>query len=302
MRKDNIVSERVWTEEYLRRSREQFWDPDFLPVLFRFLDIRPRRRILDVACGLGYLARLLEQQTSAAEEIVGIDIDPDLLRSARKISRENGSRVKYQRMDAAAMRFPDRRFDLTAAMTLFVNVFEPAAIIGEMVRVTAPGGAVAAIEPVYQTDGRNDFMPGYTETEYRFMTEMLSRKRRKASFVRGSKKYVGPRMPHLFAEAGLTDIDAKSFGYAHLQKWTDKGFRQYLEFLQNRLDDIGDGVETPRTAKEKIPGMTLREAERYLAYHRNRCRRILKYPDRFKNMIYTTTYQVLVVKGTKLDG
>jgi hypothetical protein len=202
-------------------------------------------------------------------------------------------------MDATDMRFRDRRFDLTIAMTLFVNIFKPAPIVNEMVRVTAPGGIVAAIEPVYQTDGHNDFMPGYTETEHRFMIELLSRKRRNATFVKGSKKYVGPQMPQLFAETGLFDVDAKLFGYAHLQKWTDKGFRQYQGFLRKRLDDIENGVETPRIAKKKIPEMTVQEAERYLAYHRNRCRRILKNPERFRNMIYTTTYQVLVIRGTK---
>jgi len=289
----------VWSREYLERSRHFLWDKDFLPVLYKFLKLSSRRRILDVACGLGHLALMMEPKAPRIEKIIGIDIDTALLRSARKAARNAASSVKFRKMDASAMKFKDGSFDLCAAMTLFVNLHRPEPVLSEMVRVTSPGGIVAAIEPIYQTDGNNEFMPGYTEAEYRFMSRLRRRKSESSYFVPDSQKYIAARLPHMFSEAGLTDIDAKSFGYAHVQKWSRSAYESYLERLDKQRRDIEEGHMTPEKVKKELPVTYPDEARDYLRISRNRARRILKNRSRYRDMIYTNVYQLLVIRGRK---
>jgi len=294
-----MVPGKAWTEEYLRRTRDYFWDKDFIPVLLKFLGVSRARRVLDVGSGLGYLARLIESKARKAEEIYGIDLDGSLLRAARKYGKQADSIVKYRKMDASEIKFKDGSFDFVAAMTLFVNVTNPDEILREMIRVTGPNGTIAALEPIYQTDGRSEYMPGYTESEYRFMNKLLSRRKRAATFVKGSDKYVAPRLPNMFAELGLKDVKAKAFAYAHLQKWDENGYDDYLDYLRKRSMEMERLKDTPENVLDTLPTNSLRDAKRYIGITKRRADRILRNPAKYRSMIYSTTYTILAVKGKK---
>jgi SAM-dependent methyltransferase len=115
-----------------------------VPVLFRPLAqallqvARPLRgrRVLDVACGTGVVARL-----AAAEggTVVGVDVDPALLAVARDL--EPG--VDWLRGDAAALPLPDEAFDVAFCQQGLQFVAEPGHALRELHRVLSPGGRIA---------------------------------------------------------------------------------------------------------------------------------------------------------------
>jgi SAM-dependent methyltransferase len=109
--------------------------------LCRALGPLPGKRVLDVGCGTGRFTARLE---ASALWVTGIDIDPAMLRVA-------STRVRGPLLVADAHHLPycDDAFDATVAITLCEFTADPAAVIGELARVTRPGGriAVGALNP-----------------------------------------------------------------------------------------------------------------------------------------------------------
>lgn len=119
---------------------EQF----LVPVLFKPLGqallavARPLRgrRVLDVACGTGIVARL-----AAAEggTVVGVDVDPAMLAVACDL--ESG--VDWLLGDAAALPVPDEAFDVAFCQQGLQFVADPEQGLRELHRALSPGGRLA---------------------------------------------------------------------------------------------------------------------------------------------------------------
>lgn len=97
--------------------------------------------LLDVGCGTGSLTFAVAEAVRGAH-VTGIDLSRVFVDYAR--SRTSDARLKFEQGDAVALPYADRSFDAT--LSLLVLNFIPAAdkAIREMVRVTKPGGVVAA--------------------------------------------------------------------------------------------------------------------------------------------------------------
>jgi len=117
------------------------WSRILAPQLVAFAGIPDGARVLDVGTGTGALAHALEK-SGGATRVVGIDPSEGFIAFAR--NNAQSSRLSFEVGDAQALKFPDGAFD--AAMALLVMNFVPdhAKAIGEMGRVTRPGGTVSA--------------------------------------------------------------------------------------------------------------------------------------------------------------
>lgn len=125
-----------------------------LNVLLEAL-VGPARRILDVGCGTGAttVAMALSPQL-AAEEIVGVDPNPRSIEAA--LIRAKGydlgePRCSFRYLPAGApLPYPDGSFDLTTCVSVIEyvpTVDKRIAFVGELKRVTRPGGHVLLITP-----------------------------------------------------------------------------------------------------------------------------------------------------------
>lgn len=94
--------------------------------------------VLEVGVGTG----LTLPRHRPDNRIYGIDISPDMLAIAEKRVAEAGldNVAELRRMDAAALDYPNARFDTVAVMFTITVVPHPDAVMAEVERVTKPGG------------------------------------------------------------------------------------------------------------------------------------------------------------------
>ena len=160
-------------------------NPGRLRALKR-MQLLPGQRILEVGVGTGINATLYPRDCS----IVGIDLSPSMLEKARqRCKRRDASHVRLLSMDAAALTFPDRSFDVVYAPYLISVVPDPVKVALEMRRVCRRGGRIVILN------------------HFRSRSPLLSRLERAISPL---TKYIGFKadldMPAFLAQAGLTPV------------------------------------------------------------------------------------------------
>ncbi len=101
---------------------------------------RPLERVLDVATGTGWAARLA---ASVGAHVTGIDIADDLLAAADRRTREAGLDVRYQVGDAESLPVSDASFDAVISTFGVMFVRRPEEAARELARVCRPGGRMA---------------------------------------------------------------------------------------------------------------------------------------------------------------
>jgi SAM-dependent methyltransferase len=99
------------------------------------------RRILDVGCGTGEILAGFEPWGARWENLFGIDVIPERVRTARR----NFPRMTCQLANAESLPFPDGSFDLIAVFTVFTSILDrqmAANVAREITRTLRSGGGV----------------------------------------------------------------------------------------------------------------------------------------------------------------
>ncbi|MEO8314651.1 MAG: bifunctional 2-polyprenyl-6-hydroxyphenol methylase/3-demethylubiquinol 3-O-methyltransferase UbiG [Pseudomonadota bacterium] len=129
----------------------RFWDRDgefkplhhLNPVRADYIAARSPMhgaRILDVGCGGGLLAEALARKGA---KVIGIDLAPAMIETARLHAAESGLDIQYRLQDAGVLAdSPEPRFDVVCCMEMLEHVADPGAFIAVLARLVRPGGAV----------------------------------------------------------------------------------------------------------------------------------------------------------------
>lgn len=91
--------------------------------------------ILDIGCGAGFLTNALAKD---GHRVTGVDLSPNSLAVARK--KDLTKSVRYMELDALALPFPERSFDVVCAMDFLEHVEHPEQIIRAAARLLRPKG------------------------------------------------------------------------------------------------------------------------------------------------------------------
>jgi SAM-dependent methyltransferase len=136
---------RWWQEEFTDGADPEY-EEQILPLVERHLE--GARRVLDVGCGEGQVAR---RATAMGVDAVGVDPTWNQITEARR--RAGG--VAYASATADALPIADASFDAVVMCLVIEHLdpFEPA--IEEMARVLAPGGRCLLLlnHPLLQAPG-----------------------------------------------------------------------------------------------------------------------------------------------------
>jgi SAM-dependent methyltransferase len=158
----------------------------------------PGATILDVGCGTGAVDRWLATRTAGRNSIVGIDINPYLLREAAGLVRQEGleQTIRLREGNAEALPFEDNSFDVVISTTVMEEV-NAATMLGELVRVTKPGGKIGVI--VRALD-----LPRYTSVQAR--PELKLRCEAPPRGVSSASGCASADLYRRFQQIGLSDI------------------------------------------------------------------------------------------------
>jgi len=139
--------EKLHSAEFFGPERDYWWNVDQLELIASRLGAV--RSVMDVGCGIGHWGRLLDSVLSSEATVIGVDREGEWVSQARAIAEKRGlaGRLRYEQGVAEELEFPDDSFDLVTCQTLLIHVHSPSAVIGEMLRVTKPGGVILAAEP-----------------------------------------------------------------------------------------------------------------------------------------------------------
>lgn len=122
------------------------------------------KRVLDVACGIGYGSAILAQR--GAGYVVGVDISPEAIAfGAREYQVRNAFLASG---DACKLPFADSRFDVVVSFETIEHLPDPERLLAEISRVLRPGGLCICSSP------NRDFVSwsGQTESNPFHLSEM----------------------------------------------------------------------------------------------------------------------------------
>ncbi|HEY8686861.1 MAG TPA: methyltransferase domain-containing protein [Chloroflexota bacterium] len=164
-------------------------------AFFAYLDVHSGQRVLDAACGVGELTRLLGRLVAPDGEAVGVDYSTTMVDEASRRAEQGDVPVRFEQGDIMALDFPDNSFDRARAEQVLQHIPRPDTALAELTRVTRPGGLVAVMEPDWDTlviDADNLGM-SRAFTVYN-------------STVVVPRGHIGRQLPALFRDAGLVDV------------------------------------------------------------------------------------------------
>jgi demethylmenaquinone methyltransferase/2-methoxy-6-polyprenyl-1,4-benzoquinol methylase len=102
--------------------------------------------ILDVCCGTGDLALAYAAKASPAVRIVASDFCRPMLDRGEAKAAKAGRGIEWVEADAMRLPFAAAEFDLVTVAFGLRNIADTARGLGEMARVTKPGGKLAILE------------------------------------------------------------------------------------------------------------------------------------------------------------
>ena len=123
---------------------ERYLATSFAPWARRLVElagIGSGQRVLDVACGTGIVARQAAASAGASGQVVGLDLNDDMLRVARAAAATTVPPIEWRQGDGRRLPFADRAFDAVVCEQAIQFFPAPDAAVREMHRVLAPGDA-----------------------------------------------------------------------------------------------------------------------------------------------------------------
>jgi SAM-dependent methyltransferase len=117
------------------------WSRRLAPLFVKFASVVEEDSVLDVGSGTGALAFALAEAIPSVR-VTGIDPSGAYVRYAR--ARTPGDRVRFSVGDAQALEIPDASVEKTLSLLVMNFIPDSGKALREMIRITRPGGVVAA--------------------------------------------------------------------------------------------------------------------------------------------------------------
>jgi ubiquinone/menaquinone biosynthesis C-methylase UbiE len=155
---------------------------DATDALHRLCHVEEAREVLDVGCGIGVGPAYIAKRYGC--RVVAVDLSQEMLSWAEQRARREGvgDLVTLRRADVRELPLEDDRFDAVLVESVLAFVEDKETAIGELIRVTRPGGYVGLNE-TYWTEKPSAELLSYsaaigpqilTEAEWRALWEATS--------------------------------------------------------------------------------------------------------------------------------
>lgn len=193
-----------FNEQFLEDTRRFMLTEEKAHFMYQHLGVMQGQTVLDVGCGTGYFSRQAARYMNGTGRVIGLDIDAKLIEAARRLCTGRGlSNLEFVEGDALQLQYSKDTFDIAICHVLLCVLPEPHAALTEMVRVTRPGGHVAAVEPCVGALGAY-------YADHQRLTDLRNRIWRTGSIVERElysiDQSIGPHLPEMFARQGLQSV------------------------------------------------------------------------------------------------
>ena len=110
------------------------------------IDAQGMNRVLDIGCGVGFVARYLKDKYNV--EVVGVDVDPEQIECAEEHSGHNEG-LHFTVADATRLPFEDNHFDMVLSFMVVHHIGDWKRVLEEVSRVLKPEGTYILYEITY---------------------------------------------------------------------------------------------------------------------------------------------------------
>jgi SAM-dependent methyltransferase len=105
--------------------------------------LRPGEKVLDLGSGSGFDAFVAAKAVGRAGSVIGIEVAPELLSTAREVAQQLGfANVEFREGVVEDLPIGEGWADVVIANGVLTLVDEPASVLAEAFRVLRPGGTV----------------------------------------------------------------------------------------------------------------------------------------------------------------
>jgi SAM-dependent methyltransferase len=186
------------------------------------------RRVLDLGCGVGAMTRRLIRK--GASFPVGVDLSPAQAREGRRLTPRG--RAAFLAADGAALPFPEGAFDLVYTSWFFEHLSNVPAVLAEVHRLLAPGGALWASEV------ENSSLLLWPRSR---ALEETWRAFNQAQIDCGGDPFIGRKTYSLLVDAGFGEIDVwphTFHGHAGRPDHFALVVREFVEILRSGRESV----------------------------------------------------------------
>ncbi|MCY0898016.1 MAG: class I SAM-dependent methyltransferase [Firmicutes bacterium] len=115
----------------------------------QWMELQPGQRVLDVGCGTGQVTREIAVAVGPQGQVIGLDPAHAMLAQARRLPLPaQAAPITWVKGQAEALPFNDQEFDCVTAQFSLRNAQDWQAALGELWRVTKPGGRLVILDVV----------------------------------------------------------------------------------------------------------------------------------------------------------
>jgi ubiquinone/menaquinone biosynthesis C-methylase UbiE len=164
----------------------------FYPLALLFLSHVPIQKgdtVLDVACGTGIVAQVISEQIDHQGEIVGVDLDQDMIDFAKTKTPADTS-ISWHVGNANSMPFLENNFfDWAVCQQGFQFFSDKAGALNEIYRVLKPNGGLAMVIWRSITKEGHPYYWAIAEAHRKYVSDAAAEKFTKpAPFYQGNEK------------------------------------------------------------------------------------------------------------------
>jgi ubiquinone/menaquinone biosynthesis C-methylase UbiE len=161
--------------------------------------LRAGMRALDLGCGGGAVTLKMAALVGSEGEVVGIDLDPSILRLAQQEADGSKLPVTFRHLEAEELN-EEASYDFAYARYLMSHLRHPERALESMVRALRPGGLLA-VEDV--------FFPGHVCYPSNAAFDRYLELYQAVVRAKGADPAIGPRLMGMALDAGLVDVQVE---------------------------------------------------------------------------------------------
>ena len=257
--------------EYLKQTRLDFWNDDYLEFLVsKVWNIDHPVKVVDYGCGYGFLGMKLLPLLPAGSTYTGVDISEVLIKEANLIFSDSKYQVEFIRSDISNFN-ASQKYDIAICQAVLRHVQTPKEFLNRMTDSVVENGLVICIEVNRAFEVAGMLVEGYAYEPWREI-DQLSKLWNVELENEGRDHSIGLKIPSYMKKIGLKNIDVRINDKTSFINPSDE-LSKYKESMESLR--IAKGWNDPESSSReattelfKNRGLTKNDADVFMASNR----------------------------------